>query len=80
MNSYPLVGVWDSNYKSGRLNRFTYDCVVSYVFKNIVDKFPERRPRVLDLGFGGGNHLRLFHQLGFDTFGIEIYEISVSKR
>jgi SAM-dependent methyltransferase len=71
MTAYQLTKTWDNNYKGGRLNRFPFDCVVSYVHKNLLFRATEKVPKVLDLGFGGGNHLRLFQYLGFDAFGVD---------
>ena len=66
--------IWEENYKEKRrYNTYPYDTVVSFVLKNYSNELKEG-VKALDLGFGGGNHLKFLHDQGFDYYGIDSSE------
>ena len=63
--------IWENNYKSGRFNKYPFDSIVSFIFKNygyIDDKFSIK---VLELGCGGGNNLIMLSDEGFDFYALD---------
>ena len=64
---------WNNNYIAGRANRYPYDSVVSFVLRNFGGAPPEERKRIriLDLGCGGGNHVKFASDEGFDAYGVD---------
>jgi SAM-dependent methyltransferase len=62
---------WDKRYYHGRYNRYPFTEVVSFVMRNFGGAPDRSKVRVLDLGYGGGHHLMLLAQEGFDYFGVD---------
>ena len=63
--------VWEENYKKNkRYNIYPYDTVVSFVLNNFSGG-RKKDIKGLDIGFGGGNHLKFLHDQGFDYYGID---------
>jgi len=64
---------WNDNYISGRANRYPYDNVVSFVLRHFGNAKAEERSGIcmLDLGCGGGNHLKFIKDEGFDAYGVD---------
>jgi SAM-dependent methyltransferase len=67
------VSGWHANYVGGRFNRYPYDSVVSFVLRNFGGLSLEERARLkfLDLGCGGGNHVKFLRDEGFDGYGAD---------
>lgn len=67
---------WETNiYSQGKqLNKYPYDSVVSFIFKNYskLSEIEKRNIRVLDLGCGSGNNSLFLSDFGFETYGIDI--------
>ena len=61
---------WDANYARGRANRYPYEGVVGFVLRRF-GAGDRASVRVLDLGCGGGNHLRFLQNEGFDHYGVD---------
>lgn len=52
--------------------KYPVERIAAYVYA-ISKKYPDvTRARALDFGFGGGRHLRVLAELGFDTYGIDV--------
>jgi 2-polyprenyl-3-methyl-5-hydroxy-6-metoxy-1,4-benzoquinol methylase len=64
--------IWSKIYESGRSNlSFPNENLVrlcNYLFQNenIQGK------KLLDFGFGSGNNLKFFHDIGFNVYGFEV--------
>lgn len=65
--------VWENSiYGQGRhLNRYPFDCVVSFVFRHRPRNKPAEQTRVLELGCGAGNNLWFAAREGFQVFGLD---------
>lgn len=69
---YELEQLWNKNYERGRVNKYPYDSVVSFVFQEFgTDRNKLSKLRALELGFGGGNNLLFLKNLGMSTRGID---------
>jgi SAM-dependent methyltransferase len=67
---------WNENYQKGRSNRYPFDQVVSFVMSNYAAK--ERSwVRILDMGCGGGNHVKFLADEGFDYYGTDGSDVSI---
>ena len=53
--------VWEKNYRNKRYNKYPFDLVVSFIFKNFKNKI-RKNVKVLDLGCGGGNNSTLLQK------------------
>lgn len=70
--------VWRTNIMSVNLTRCNYDYkypverIAAYAYA-VSKKYQDTtKAKALDFGFGGGRHLRVLAELGFDTYGIDI--------
>lgn len=64
------IARWDANYARGRANRYPFEGVVAFVLRRF-GAADRSRVRILDLGCGGGNHLRFLRDEGFDGHGVD---------
>ncbi|MGD8562279.1 MAG: class I SAM-dependent methyltransferase [Desulfarculaceae bacterium] len=62
---------WERNYQQGRFNKYPFDKVVSFVFRNLGKLTPRDSVKVLDLGCGGGTHAKFLTDEGFAYWGID---------
>jgi SAM-dependent methyltransferase len=67
---------WNENYQKGRSNRYPFDQVVSFVMSNYASK-ELSAVRILDMGCGGGNHVKFLADEGFDYYGTDGSEVSI---
>ncbi len=65
--------IWeDEIYGQGRqLNRYPFDAVVSFVFRNTPRDRPRHDVRILEIGCGAGNNLWFAAREGFSVTGID---------
>jgi len=67
---------WDQNYLGGRSNRYPFEHVVGFVMANF--SLRERSQiKILDLGCGGGNHVKFLADEGFDYYGADGSDASI---
>jgi ubiquinone/menaquinone biosynthesis C-methylase UbiE len=70
------VKSWEKNYQNGRANKYPFDEVVSFVLSSYLDNNKEQY-RILDMGCGGGNHVKFLADEGFDYYGVDGSDISI---
>src|SRR5690606_4790997 len=65
--------VWESNiYAKGHaLNKYPYDNVVSFVFRNYPKSLKRENIKILEIGCGAGNNLWFAAREGFNVTGID---------
>jgi ubiquinone/menaquinone biosynthesis C-methylase UbiE len=68
---------WSNNYLNKRYNIYPYDRVVSFILKSY-SNIDRSNIKILDVGCGGGNHLKFLADEGFDYYGIDGSEISIN--
>lgn len=67
--------VWDSFAKTRkRLHLMMPDESLVRIFKGPYVQVPQPPGRLLDHGFGSGNSLLFFHEMGYDCYGCEVVE------
>lgn len=69
MSSFDTI--WNDIYETGHVNRYPWDAVVSFVFRNA----PKDRARdeivIMEVGCGGANNLWFCAREGFQTIGVD---------
>jgi SAM-dependent methyltransferase len=65
--------MWETAiYGRGRhLNRYPFDCVVTFVYRHAPREKPRQDVRLLEIGCGAGNNLWFAAREGFQVFGID---------
>jgi len=73
--------IWNDYYEAGQQNRYPWDAVVSFVFRNKPDK-PRGETHILELGCGTGCNLWFCANEGFQVSGVDGSEkaIKVARR
>ena len=76
------ISTWERNYINKRFNKYPYDEVVSFIFKNY-NNATRNKTKILDLGCGGGNNSYFIAKEGFDLYAIDgskrVYKINKTK-
>ena len=65
-----MNSVWEKNYKNKRYNKYPFDSVVSFIFRNFNNKKRDKI-KILDLGCGGGNNSYFIASEGFDLYAVD---------
>lgn len=70
---------WEQTYADGlQLNRYPYDFVVSFVFRNYPKEKKKDEVNILELGCGAGNNLWFAAKEGFNVTGIDFSKSAIS--
>lgn len=69
---------WDENYRRGRANRYPFEGVVGTILRAFSGA-DRSKVSVLDLGCGGGNHLKFLRDEGFEYFGCDGAPAAIEK-
>jgi ubiquinone/menaquinone biosynthesis C-methylase UbiE len=68
----PAGPVWEAIYSEGKaLNRYPFDQVVSFLYRNFSRSKPRSETRILEIGCGAGNNLWFAAREGFSVFGVD---------
>lgn len=68
---------WEEKYASGHAQRYPWDSVVSFVFRNIPPGLDKNKIRILEVGFGTASNLWFAAREGFDVYGVEASKSAV---
>ncbi len=64
--------VWESIYSDGKaLNRYPFDSVVQFVYRNYSRLKPRTETKILEIGCGAGNNLWFAAREGFRVTGVD---------
>ena len=63
--------IWDEIYSSGSIQRYPWDIVVSFVFRNAPRNVMRNQINILELGFGTAPNLWFASREGFSVSGVE---------
>ena len=63
--------VWEQKYSSGHAERYPWDAVVTFIFRNYPRNVARENVRILEVGFGTGPNLWFASREGFSVSGIE---------
>ncbi len=69
--------VWEDIYQAGHTQRYPWDIVVSFVFRNAPKGKPRNEVKILEVGFGTGSNLWFAAREGFSVAGVEGSETAV---
>lgn len=68
----PVGPVWESIYSEGKaLNRYPFDQVVSFIYRNFSRSKPRFETKILEIGCGAGNNLWFAAREGFSVTGVD---------
>jgi SAM-dependent methyltransferase len=68
----PVGPVWESIYSEGKaLNRYPFDQVVSFIYRNFLRSKPRSETKILEIGCGAGNNLWFAAREGFSVSGVD---------
>jgi len=64
--------IWEDIYRDGRqLNRYPFDQIVSFIYRNLPRDKPRSEIRILEVGCGAGNNLWFAAREGFQVAGLD---------
>jgi ubiquinone/menaquinone biosynthesis C-methylase UbiE len=64
--------IWEDIYAEGKaLNRYPFDQVVSFIYRNYSRNKPRSATKILEIGCGAGNNLWFAAREGFNVAGID---------
>lgn len=63
--------IWEEKYKDGHVQRYPWDSVVSFVFRNAPRDRPRSEVSILEVGCGTGSNLWFMAREGFRAAGID---------
>lgn len=64
--------VWEGIYQDGKaLNRYPFDSVVQFIYRNYSRSKPRQETRILEIGCGAGNNLWFAAREGFTVAGVD---------
>jgi SAM-dependent methyltransferase len=64
--------LWESIYSGGKaLNRYPFDQVVSFIYRNHSRNKPRSETKILEIGCGAGNNLWFAAREGFSVAGVD---------
>lgn len=64
---------WEEMYSKGRaLNRYPFDMVVQFIYRNYPRSKPRAETRILEIGCGVGNNLWFAAREGFNVTGVDV--------
>ena len=69
--------IWEDIYRDGRAQRYPWDIVVTFVFRNAPKDRPRNEVNILEVGFGTGSNLWFAAREGFSVAGVEGSETAV---
>lgn len=68
----PVGPVWEAIYSEGKaLNRYPFDQVVSFIYRNFSRNKPRAETKILEIGCGAGNNLWFAAREGFSVSGVD---------
>lgn len=63
--------IWEEKYAAGHQQRYPWDCVVSFIFRNAPRNRPRSEVTVLEVGCGTGPNLWFAAREGFRVIGVD---------
>lgn len=63
--------VWEAKYSGGHAERYPWDSIVSFVFRNAPRSVPRSEVKILEVGCGTGSNLWFAAREGFSVAGID---------
>ena len=75
------MSIWEEIYsRNEQLNKYPFDSVVSFIFKNFGKLSYEERKniKILEVGCGACNNIWFLSEEGFDTYGIDISKSAIN--
>jgi len=70
--------IWEQKYSSGHMERYPWDSVVSFVFKNLPKDKPRSAIHLLEVGCGTGSNLWFAAREGLSVAGVDGSESAIN--
>lgn len=70
--------IWEDKYSSGHMERYPWDSVVSFVFKNLPKDKPRSAIHLLEVGCGTGSNLWFAAREGLSVAGVDGSESAIN--
>lgn len=71
--------IWDQIYQDGHEQKYPWDSVVSFIFRNSPKNINREQVKILEVGFGTASNLWFAAREKFDVYGIEGSSLAVGK-
>jgi SAM-dependent methyltransferase len=72
MTEFPTFDpIWEEKYAAGHIERYPWDAVVSFVFRNTSRGKPRSEVRILEVGCGTGSNLWFAAREGYSVAGVD---------
>ncbi len=80
MHSAPSFDpIWDEKYAAGHEQRYPWDMVVSFVFRNFPRDKPRNNVRILEVGCGTASNLWFAAREGFNVAGVDASQHAIER-
>jgi SAM-dependent methyltransferase len=70
--------IWEDKYRQGHAQRYPWDAVVSFVFRNAPRDRPRERVHILEVGCGTASNLWFAAREGFSVAGVDAAASAIS--
>lgn len=77
MNSTTFDPIWEEKYSSGHTQRYPWDAIVTFVFRNAPRDRPRSEVRILEVGCGTASNLWFAAREGFQVAGVDGCESAI---
>ena len=76
-----MKGKWNDMHKLRRFRpQYPSESIVRFLFANFpADERRRKNPKILDVGCGGGRHVKLFAEQGFNVSGVDFSEEAITQ-
>jgi ubiquinone/menaquinone biosynthesis C-methylase UbiE len=69
--------IWEDKYSAGHMERYPWDTVVTFVFRNFPRERDRKSVRILEVGCGTGSNLWFAAREGFTVAGVDASESAI---
>jgi len=77
MSTKTFDPVWEEKYSAGHSQRYPWDSVVSFIFRNAPRDCPRKEVRILEVGCGTASNLWFAAREGFSVAGVDGSESAI---
>jgi 2-polyprenyl-3-methyl-5-hydroxy-6-metoxy-1,4-benzoquinol methylase len=78
MSTKTLDPIWEEKYSAGHAQRYPWDPVVTFIFRNAPRDRPRSEVRILEVGCGTASNLWFAAREGFNVAGVDGGESAIA--